>query len=192
VGRLGLTSPPSRPSSTTWPSVLRSAKTTASPSQITSLVARSPVPRQSPFVRFLQTGGGHLLTWPFSIPIAFPVSASHEELAVLSSSQATPVCTCPGLSLRWCPPVCHSTVRTHAFQHIKTVGFPRHHGLSMLSLWTTTIQFSAINIAAYALTTPGFTPNLAAELAGSLQARWLLSPGGICSLSLTHPLGNNN
>ena len=62
----------------------------------------------------------------------------------------------------------------------------------MLSLWTTMILFSEINSAAYALTTPGFTPNLAAKLAGSLQARWLLSPGGTYSLSLTHPLGNNN
>ena len=118
---------------------------------------------------------------------------SHEELTVLSSSQATPVCTCPARSLRWCPPVCHNTIRTHAFQRIKTVGFPRHHNrLSMLSLWTTTIQFSEICHAAYALITPGFTHHFAAMRTGSLQAGWLLLPGGTCSLSLTHPLGNNN
>jgi len=50
VGRLGLSSPPSRP--LTRSSVLRSAKTTASPSQVTSLLARFPVPRLA-FHRFV-------------------------------------------------------------------------------------------------------------------------------------------
>ncbi len=40
------------------PSVLRSAKTTASPSRVTSLDARSPVPRQSPFVCMCASGLG--------------------------------------------------------------------------------------------------------------------------------------
>ncbi len=54
------------------------------------------------------------------------------------------------------------------------------------------LQFSEISSAAYALTTPGFTPSLTAKLAGSLQAGWLCPPGGTRSLSLTHPLGNIN
>jgi len=40
--------------------------------------------------------------WPFSIPVAmFPV-LFNEELAVLSSSQTTLICTCPARRLRWC------------------------------------------------------------------------------------------
>jgi hypothetical protein len=60
----------------------------------------------------------------------------------------------------------------------------------MLSLWTTTIQFSEIRHAAYALTTPGFTHHLAAMHTGSLLTGWLRLPGGTCSLSGAHPLGS--
>jgi len=65
-----------------------------------------------------------------------------------------------------------------------------HNRLSMLSLWTTTIQFSEISHAAYALTTPGSTHHLLAMHTGSLLAGWLCLPGGTCSLSGAHPLGN--
>ncbi len=118
----------------------------------------------------------------------------HEELTVLSSSQATPMCTCPARSLRWCPAVCHYTVRTHAFQSNQTVGFPHHHnGLSMLSLWTTNIQFSEISHAAYALTTPGFTHHLLVMRTGSFQAGWLFPPDGNWVLSpLTHWVTSSN
>ena len=121
---------------TARPSVLRSAKTTASPSRVTSLDARSPVPRQSPFVRFSPSGWRPPASaWPSYYTGRLSGCFSHEEFAVLSSSQAIPLCTCPDLSLRWCPLVCHTTARTHTFQQIQTVGFPRHHnGLSMLSI----------------------------------------------------------
>ncbi len=91
------------------------------------------------------------------------------------------------------PVVCHNTSGAYAFQPNETVGFARHHnGLSLLSLGTTIIQFSEIYSAAYALTTPGFTHTLLAMHAGSLQARWLFSPGGNWAVSLPHPLGNIN
>ena len=89
--------------------------------------------------------------------------------------------------------VCHSTLRIHAFQSNQTVGFPRHHnGLSMLSLWTTNIQFSELSNAAYALTTPGFIHTLLDMHAGSLQVRWLFSPDGTWAVLRPHPLGNYN
>ena len=83
--------------------------------------------------------------------------------------------------------------QTLAFQSLQTVGFPRYHnGLSILSLWTTTIHFSEIGNAAYAFTTPGFIHTLLAMHAGSLQAWWLLTPGGIWTVSRPHPLDNIN
>ena len=40
---------------------------------------------------------------PFSSPIGCGFRYfSHKELTVLSSSQTTPMCTCPARSLRWC------------------------------------------------------------------------------------------
>jgi len=134
-GSLGSHFPTFPASHTTRPSVLRSAKTTASPSRVTSLDARSPVPRQSPF----GSSRANRMGTPACLACLYTGRLSgffsHEELTVLSSSQATPLCTCPVLSLRWCPLVCHSTARTHTFQQIHTVGFPRHHnGLSMLSI----------------------------------------------------------
>ncbi len=60
----------------------------------------------------------------------------------------------------------------------------------MLSLWTTNIQFSELSFAAYALITPGFEHTLLDMPAGSLQARWLLSPDGTWSVARPHPLGN--
>jgi len=61
--------------------------------------------------------------------------------------------------------------------------------LSMLSLWTTTIHFSEISSAAYALTTPGFIHTLLAMHTGSFPDRWLRSLGGICVMFLHAPTG---
>ena len=49
---------------------------------------------------------------------------SDEELAVLSSSRATPLCTCPALSLRWCRDVCHSTSGLMPSSSSKLSAFP--------------------------------------------------------------------
>jgi len=49
---------------------------------------------------------------------------SDEELAVLSSSRATPFCTCPALSLRWCRDVCHSTSGLMPSSSSKLSAFP--------------------------------------------------------------------
>jgi len=57
-------------------------------------------------------------------------------------------------------------------------------------LWTTTIQFSEISHAAYALATPGSTHHLLAMHIGSLMAGWLCLPGGTCALSIARPLAN--
>ena len=135
VGRLGLTSPPSRPL------ILHGLRYYVPlrlplhhPSSLRSTLVRRYLASPLSFV-CLQSG------WRPPACLAFLYTdrrfgfVSHEELTVLSSSQATPLCTCPVLSLRWCPLVCHSTARTHTFQRIQTVGFPRHHnGLSMLSI----------------------------------------------------------
>ena len=65
-----------------------------------------------------------------------------------------------------------ATLGTHAFQRVQTVSFPRHHnGLSMLSLWTTIIQFSELGYAAYTLTTPGFKHTLLDMLAGFITGK---------------------
>jgi len=125
---LGLTSPSSRPLAR--PSVLRSAKTTASPSRVASLLARFPIPLSSPIcfvslaVRWRE--------WKYPLapgPLFFRLAVlvrllSDEELAVLSSSQATPVCTCPARSLRWCRDVCHNTPRLSPSSRSKLSAFP--------------------------------------------------------------------
>jgi hypothetical protein len=61
----------------------------------------------------------------------------------------------------------------------------------VLSLWTTTIPFSELGNAACTLATPGFAHALLSMHAGSLQARWLLSPGRTWAMLCLHLLGNN-
>jgi hypothetical protein len=51
----------------------------------------------------LPGGGTHpAVPGRFCIPVCLP-GARRKEMAVLSSSQATPVCTCPARRPRWCP-----------------------------------------------------------------------------------------
>ena len=51
----------------------------------------------------LPGGGAHpLAPGHFCIPVCLP-GARRKEMAVLSSSQATPLCACPARGPRWCP-----------------------------------------------------------------------------------------
>ncbi len=132
----------------------------------------------------------------FSIPVAmFPVSHLTRSWR-FSQVPRLPLCAHAPLVITdsgGVPCVCHITPGTHTFQHIKTVGFPRHHnGLSVLSIRTTNIRFSELSNAAYAFITPGFIHTLLDMHAGSLQTRWLLSSDGNWTVSSPHPLGNNN
>ena len=61
--------------------------------------------------------------------------------------------------------------------------------ISMLSLWTTTIHFSEIGYAAYALITPGFIHTLTAMHTDSFPDRWLLSLDRIYALFRHSPIG---
>jgi len=124
---LGLTSPPSRllPQS----SVLCSAKTTASPSRVASLLARFPIPLSSPICFVFLTARWQewkILSAPglCCVRTAVVRFVSNEELAVLSSSQATPVRTCPDRSLRWCRDVCHNTPGLLPSSRSKLSAFP--------------------------------------------------------------------
>lgn len=96
-------------------------------------------------------------TWPFSSPACL-TGCHHKEMTVLSSSRATPVCTCPALRSRWCPPRSPWRFRDHSLPA------RRNRRLSSaraeLSFRTTTIKFSGLSHAAYSLVTPGFTHTL--------------------------------
>ena len=163
VGRLGLTSPPSRPLARS--SLLCSAKTTASPSQVASLCRSLPDTSLAP-IRFVslsarqQAGDSPLAPGPSVYRFAVLLRLlSHEEMAVLSSSQATPLRTCPALRLRWCPlglPYRLQDACLPAGQNRRL-----SPALTGLSFRTTTMPFSELNIAAYTLATPGFIHTLA-------------------------------
>ena len=82
-----------------------------------------------------------------------------KELAVLSSSQSTPVCTCPARGLRWCPldspwRLQDSCLPAQPYRRLS----PDRAGLSFR---TTTMKFSQLSHAACTLATPGFTHTLA-------------------------------
>jgi hypothetical protein len=90
----------------------------------------------------------------FVYRFAYP-GALRKEMAVLSSSQATPMCTCPARRLRWCPldspcrlqDCCLPLLRERRLS-------PAVAGLSSR---TTNIHFSELSHAACTLATPGFT-----------------------------------
>ncbi len=162
VGRLGLSSPPSRP--LLRPSLLCSAKTTASPSRVASLcrsLARSSLaPIQFvPLSARQQAGDCPLAPGPLVYRFAVLLRLlSHEEMAVLSSSQATPLRTCPALRLRWCPlglPYRFQDACLPASQNRRLSPV-----LTGLSSRTTTMPFSELDNAAYTLATPGFAHTL--------------------------------
>ena len=176
VGRLGLTSPPSRPLARS--SLLCSAKTTASPSQVASLCRSLPNTSLVP-IQFVslsaheQAGDSPLAPGPLVYRFAVLLRLlSHEEMAVLSSSQATLVRTCPALRLRWCPlglPYRLQDARLPARQNRR------------LSPATCRVILSDHNDALFGALQRGlharYTP-LRDMHAGSLQAQWLTSSGG--------------
>jgi hypothetical protein len=164
VGRLGLASPPSQP--LPRPSLLCSAKTTASPSQVASLCRSLPDTSLAP---------------PFgSCPsrLASRLGTARSRLAL--GYTGSPYCSGCSLTRRWRSsrvprlPLCvHAPLpdsggvlsarpiasRTLAFRRAKTVGFPQL--CTGLSFRTTTIRFSELNNAACTLAIPGFAHTLA-------------------------------
>jgi hypothetical protein len=99
VGRLGLTSPRSP--------VLCLATTAPCPSQVASLIARSPIPYLLPWFVFLTAReGAEALSsrrgsWSAGTP-ALPAPRTRRHLA-LPSSRVPPLTPCPALRPRWSP-----------------------------------------------------------------------------------------
>jgi hypothetical protein len=81
--------------------------------------------------------------------------APRKEMAVLSSSQATPVCTCTARRLRWCP--LDSPWRLQDWRLPSNPERRLSQALAGLSSRTTNIRFSELSHAACTLATPGFT-----------------------------------
>ena len=81
--------------------------------------------------------------------------SSHEEFAVLSSSQATLLCTCPARRLRWCP--LDSPCRLQDYCLLLHQERQLSPAVAGLSSRTTKMHFSELSHAAYTLATPGFT-----------------------------------
>ena len=159
VGPLGLGSPPSRPSN-------RFGHRYYDPLRLPLLRLRSLrvslVPGYLAFSRFRSSrfpGGGDHPSAPghFCIPVC-PPGALRKEMTVLSSSQATPVCTCPARRPRWCPLDSPYRLQNCCLPSIRQRRLsPATAGLSSR---TTNIQFSGLSHAAYTLATPGFTHTL--------------------------------
>ena len=89
------------------PSVLCSAKTTVFPSQVTSLSARFPIPCLLPFSFVSLSAHGvrrtHLIPCQACcLPVCLNPVPLSKEITVLSSSQTTPLNTCPAHRSRWC------------------------------------------------------------------------------------------
>jgi hypothetical protein len=90
----------------------------------------------------------------FVYRFAYP-GALRKEMAVLSSSQATPMCTCPARRLRWCPLDSPCRLQDYCLPlHQERQLSPAVAGLSSR---TTKMHFSELSHAAYTLATPGFT-----------------------------------
>ena len=94
----------------------------------------------------------------FVFRLALP-GLRRKELAALSSSQTTPVRTCPARGLRWCPldspwRLQDSCLPAQPYRRLS----PDRAGLSFR---TTTMKFSELSHAACTLATPGFTHTLA-------------------------------
>lgn len=180
VGRLGLTSPPSRP--LPRPSLLCSAKTTASPSQVASLCRSLPDTSLAP-IQFvssrlasrLGTARLRLALWYTGSPYCSGCSLTRRWRS--SRVPRLPLCVHAPLSdSGGVLSACHTASRTLAFRRVKTVGFPQ------LSLGYPSgpqqYRFrSSITRPTRSLHLASYTP-LRDMHAGSLQARWLTSPGG--------------
>ncbi len=192
VGRLGLTSPPSRPLPRS--SLLCSAKTTASPSQVASLCRSLPdtslVPIQ--FVSLLarqRAGDSPLAPGPLVYRFAYFSGCSLTRRSRSSRVPRLPLCAhAPFSDSGGVLSACHIASRTRAFRQIKTVGFPQFS--TGLSFRTTTNLFSELYNAACTLATPGFIHTLAGyarRFATDSVANLLWWD---LSLFRSHPLGN--
>ena len=141
------------------------------------------------FRSFRFPGGGDHPSAPGLLVYRFACTGVlRKEMAVLSSSQATPVRTCPARRPRWCP--LDSPWRLQDSCLPSTPERRLSPALAGLSFRTTNIQFSGLSHAAYTLATPGFTHTLLAMHAGSLQSRRLTFSGGNWAVACPHPLGN--
>ena len=109
-------------------------------------------------------------------------------MTVLSSSQATPVCTCPARRPRWCPLDSPYRLQNCCLPSIRQRRLSP--ALAGLSSRTTNIQFSGLSHAACTLATPGFTHTLLDMHAGSLQIRRLTFSGENRAVSYPYSLGN--
>jgi len=127
--------------------------------------------------------------WPCSLPACL-TGCHHKEMTVLSSSRATPVCTCPARRSRWCPLRSPLRVKDHSLPARRNRRLCR--ACARLSSWTTTINFSGLGHAACTLATPGFIHTLTAMHAGSLKTRWLTSSHGNWTEVLTHWVTSSN
>ena len=80
----------------------------------------------SHFHSYCFPGGGDHPSAPghFCIPVCLP-GALRKEMAVLSSSRATPMCTCPARRPRWCPLDSPWRLEDYAFRLLQIVGFPQ-------------------------------------------------------------------
>jgi hypothetical protein len=107
VGPLGLGSPRSQSVHLPRPAVLCLAKTALCPSQVASLVARSPIPCLLPTFVFLaarragEAPSQRQGSWSAGTP-SLPAFLTRRQTA-LSSSRVTPLSACPALRPRWCP-----------------------------------------------------------------------------------------
>ena len=125
--------------------------------------------------------------WPSCIPACLP-GALRKEMTVLSSSQATPVCTCPARRPRWCPLNSPYRLQNCCLPSVRQRRLSP--ALAGLSSRTTNIQFSGLSHAACTLATPGFTHTLLDMHAGSLQIRRLTFSGENRAVSYPYSLGN--
>ena len=169
VGRLGLTSPPSRSSyfiDLRYYDPLRLPLLRLGSLRI-SLVSRYLAffhLRSCPLrlaLRVWEITHRRLAT--FLYRFACP-GALRKEMAVLSSSLATPVCACPARRPRWCPVDLPWRLQDYclpAHPHRRL-----YQTLARLSSWTTTIRFSGLSHAAYTLATPGFKHTLTGYACG--------------------------
>jgi len=122
--------------------------------------------------------------WPYFFTGVAVTGCLHKEMTVLSSSQATPLCTCPARRSRWCPFSSPLRLQDHSLPEPPTRRLSR--AFARLSSWTTTLHFSGLSHAACTLATPGFIRTLTGTHAGSLEIRWLTSSHGNWAKSRTH------
>jgi len=109
-------------------------------------------------------------------------------MAVLSSSQATPVCTCPARRPRWCPLDSPWRLKDCAFRKLQIVGFPQL--LPGYPIGPQLYNFrGSVTRPIHSLHLASYTP-LQDMHAGSLQIRWLTFSGENWAVSYPYSLGN--